>query len=98
VQTIYPLADDSAVKITTQHYYTRNKHDINVRHDADGKAIGGTGGIVPDVVVELTDAHRVAMQEQERKDPRNKIAVQKLDPQMQKALQIVRTKIAAQGD
>jgi carboxyl-terminal processing protease len=30
VQTIFPLdSGDSAVKITTQHYFTRNKHDIN---------------------------------------------------------------------
>jgi carboxyl-terminal processing protease len=94
VQTIYPLADDSAVKITTQRYFTRNKHDINVRHDEDGKAVGGTGGIAPDFVVEFTDAQMAAQQEQERRDPRDKVASQKLDPQLQKGLQVVRTKLA----
>jgi carboxyl-terminal processing protease len=93
VQTIYPLADDSAVKITTQHYFTRNKHDINVKHDADGKSVGGTGGIVPDIVVPFTDAQMAAQQEQERREPRNKAASQKLDPQLQKALQVARTRL-----
>ena len=37
VQTIIPLADDSAVKITTQHYFTRDKHDINKKRDANGQ-------------------------------------------------------------
>jgi carboxyl-terminal processing protease len=49
VQTIIPLSDDSAVKITTQHYFTPNKIDINKRYDSSGKQV--SGGIKPDVEV-----------------------------------------------
>lgn len=43
VQTLFPLSDGSAVKLTTNHYYTPNGHDIH------GK------GIEPDVVLELDE-------------------------------------------
>lgn len=43
VQTLFPLSDGSAVKLTTNHYYTPNGHDIH------GK------GIAPDVEVELNE-------------------------------------------
>lgn len=46
MQTVTPLADGSAIKITTAHYLTPANHDINLR------------GIEPDVVVdENRDAH-----------------------------------------
>ena len=45
VQTIKDLPDGSAVAITTQHYYTARKHDIN--HI----------GIVPNVTVTIPDAN-----------------------------------------
>lgn len=40
MQTLTPLADGAAIKITTAHYLTPRRHDINLR------------GIDPDVVVE----------------------------------------------
>lgn len=43
VQTLLPLSDGSAVKLTTNHYYTPDGHDIH------GK------GIEPDVEVELNE-------------------------------------------
>ncbi len=43
VQTIMPLPDRSAVAITTQHYYTAHKNDINHK------------GILPDEDVKFTD-------------------------------------------
>lgn len=43
VQTLFPLSDGSAVKLTTNHYYTPNGHDIH------GK------GIEPDEVLELDE-------------------------------------------
>jgi len=42
VQTIMGLRDGSAVKITTQHYYTARKHDINHK------------GIEPNIAVKFT--------------------------------------------
>ena len=43
VQTLMPLSDGSAIKLTTDHYYTPNGNDIH------GK------GIEPDVEVELDE-------------------------------------------
>lgn len=43
VQTLFPLSDGSAVKLTTNHYYTPEGHDIH------GK------GIEPDVVEDLNE-------------------------------------------
>lgn len=43
VQTIMGLRDGSAVKITTQHYYTARKHDINHK------------GIEPNIAIKFTD-------------------------------------------
>jgi carboxyl-terminal processing protease len=46
MQTLTPLPDGAAIKVTTAHYLTPNKHDINLR------------GIVPDVVIdEPKDSH-----------------------------------------
>ena len=46
VQSILSLPDGSAVKITTQHYYTAHKNDINHK------------GIEPDVKVTIPDANQ----------------------------------------
>ena len=43
VQTLFPLSDGSAVKLTTHHYYTPGGHDIHEK------------GIEPDVEVELDE-------------------------------------------
>jgi C-terminal peptidase (prc) len=94
VQTIIPLADDSAVKITTQHYFTPNKTDINRKFDANGKQIAG--GIQPDVNVALTDADMDRMQMARRANPLDRKAPDRFDPQMQKGLEILRTRLAAQ--
>jgi C-terminal processing protease CtpA/Prc len=94
VQTIFPLdSGDSAVKITTQHYFTRNKHDINKKLDASGKQIGG--GIKPDYVVELTEKDLEAQREALRNDPQNRDAFNKLDPQLKRATEILREQLSA---
>lgn len=43
VQTLIPLSDGSAIKLTTDHYYTPDGHDIHEK------------GIEPDVTVELSE-------------------------------------------
>ena len=43
VQTLFPLSDGSAVKLTTNHYYTPDGHDIHEK------------GVEPDVVEELNE-------------------------------------------
>lgn len=50
VQTLFPLSDGSAVKLTTNHYYTPDGHNIHEK------------GIEPDVIVELDeDTARMAV-------------------------------------
>lgn len=55
VQTLFPLEDGSALRLTTAYYYPPRHDDINYRHDANGNKIAGTGGIVPDVVVKQSN-------------------------------------------
>ncbi len=88
VQTIIPLGDNSAVKITTQRYFTPNGTDINKKVDASGKQI--SGGITPDYVVEVTDKDIEAMREAQRKNPNDS----RFDPQLLKALEVVKSKMA----
>ena len=66
---------------------------FNVRHDENGRAVGGSGGIVPDVVVEFTDKDFEAQRDASRRDPQDKIAVHKFDPQLQKGLEILRGRL-----
>lgn len=89
VQTIIPLADDSAVKITTQHYFTPNKTDINKKYDPKtGARI--SGGIIPDVSIEMTDKDFERMRDARRNNPQDRLAVDRADPQLQKAVTLLR--------
>ncbi|MBC8134668.1 MAG: S41 family peptidase [Fibrella sp.] len=95
VQTIFPLDDDSAVKITTQRYFTPDKNDINKRYDLlTGARV--SGGIVPDVATQLTDADWVRMRDARRSAPQDKLAQDKQDPQMQKALALLQKQLEPQ--
>ncbi|MBC7806638.1 MAG: S41 family peptidase [Akkermansiaceae bacterium] len=95
VQTIFPLDDDSAVKITTQRYFTPNKSDINKRYNLKtGARI--SGGIIPDVPTELTDADWERMRDARRSAPQDKLAQDKQDPQMQKALTLLQKQLEPQ--
>jgi carboxyl-terminal processing protease len=94
VQTIIPLADDSAVKITTQHYFTRDKHDINIKRDVDGTAQSNTGGVHPDIFVDFTEKDYEAQREVLRTDPQNRAGARKLDPQLRRAVAVLKDKIA----
>ena len=73
VQTIMPLRDGSAVAITTQHYYTAMKHDINHK------------GIDPDIKVSYTDADQRKLYGYLRDHPDAFYDIQD-DTQLQRAL------------
>ena len=73
VQTIRELPDGSAVAITTQHYYTAHKNDINHK------------GILPNIVVKLTDEDQRKMVGYLRDHPASFYDVQ-YDRQLQTAL------------
>jgi len=80
VQTIMPLRDNSAVAITTQHYYTAMKHDINHK------------GIEPDIKVSYTDADQRKLYSYLRDHPDAFYDI-KDDTQLQRALSELKTKM-----
>lgn len=84
VQTIIPLPDKSAVAITTAHYFTPAKHDINHK------------GIEPDIPVTLTDDDQRKMNDYVDNNPADPIDL-KYDRQLQKAVSVLVAKLAA-GD
>ena len=51
VQTLIPLQDNSALRLTTQLYLPPRRHDLSFKRDEDGNRIPGTGGIAPDLAV-----------------------------------------------
>ena len=92
VQTIFPLDDDSAVKITTQHYFTPNKTDIHKKYDKHTGALL-SGGITPDVAVQLSDDDWFRMRDARRAKPTDPNAADKYDPQLQKALSLLQAQL-----
>lgn len=84
VQTLYPLDDGSALKLTTARYFTSMGNDISNKLDPDRNTLFGTGGIKPDVEVAQSDA----WEDQNFDDKAH-------DAQLQKALDVLRDKLAA---
>ncbi len=83
VQTLFPLSDGSALRLTTAKYFTAKGNDISNRYDELHRPIFGTVGIKPDVVVEQSKD----WVEQDFDDKKN-------DTQLQKALEILRGELA----
>ncbi|MBV9851351.1 MAG: S41 family peptidase [Armatimonadetes bacterium] len=77
VQTIMSLPDGSAVAITTQHYFTASKNDINHK------------GIEPNIVVHYSDADQRKMFAFQRDHPDAFYDI-KYDTQLQRAMSAVR--------
>lgn len=77
VQSVRGLGDGSGLAVTIAHYYTPSGRDIN------------HAGIAPNVVLELTDAQRQALRQQD------KIGTT-ADPQYNKGLEVLKQEIAAQ--
>lgn len=80
VQTLIPLSDGSALRLTTAKYFTPSGKDINNRYDEEHRPIFGTGGIAPDVVVKQSEAWL----DQAFEDKKN-------DTQLAKALDMLRS-------
>ena len=72
VQSIFPLQDGSAIKLTVAKYYTPN-----------GICIHGTG-IEPDVTVELPDSLKNPLNITKKQDTQLKKAIEVLKEKMQK--------------
>jgi carboxyl-terminal processing protease len=98
VQTIFPLnPGEGAVKITTQHYYTRDKHDINLKRDENRNPVGGKGGIKPDLVLDVKDADWEKQRAILRENPRDRAKASQFDPQIQKAVSLLRDRLAGKS-
>jgi carboxyl-terminal processing protease len=84
VQTLYPLPDDSALRLTTAKYFTPLGKDINNRYDDEHRPIFGTGGIKPDVEVKQSEAWT----DQNFDDKKN-------DTQLHRAMDLLRQRLAS---
>jgi carboxyl-terminal processing protease len=82
VQTLFPLDDNSALRLTTANYYPPKHMDINFKHDEDGMRIANTGGVLPDLEVK---------QPKEWKGYKDKAN----DLQLKRALELLRTKLGS---
>ncbi len=82
VQTLIPMDDHSALRLTTQLYYPPRHTDINFRRDELGMRIPGTGGIAPDIEVKQS----AAWKEENFRDKAN-------DLQLQTALCFLRARL-----
>lgn len=84
VQTLFPLADGSALRLTTSKYFTPSGRDINNKLDEEHRPLFGTGGIQPDVAVEQSP-------DWVDQDFQDKVH----DVQLKKALDVLRSKLTA---
>ncbi len=82
VQTLFPLDDGSALRLTTALYFPPKHKDINFQHDEDGVRVPGTGGIVPDIEIKQSPKWKV----EDFKDKVN-------DLQLQKAIQFLKSRL-----
>lgn len=83
VQNVIPLIDSSSAKITIAKYYLPSGRDIGRKQDEDGEYI--SGGLKPDFLV-TPDAAEVTVN-----------GLPEKDPQLKKALEIIRKKSAPIG-
>ena len=86
VQTLFPLDDGSALRLTTAKYFTPHLHDINNKFDDEHRPMFGTGGIKPDVPVTQPEDFVAQDWTEDNK---------KFDLQLKKALEFLRTKLAS---
>jgi carboxyl-terminal processing protease len=82
VQTLFPLDDGSALRLTTALYFPPARQDINFKVDAEGVRLPNTGGIVPDIEVTQPDDWRGPTDKDRTKDR-----------QYQKALTFLRARL-----
>ena len=83
VQTLFPLDDGSALRLTTALYFPPKRKDINFSRDENGRKIEGTGGIAPDIEVKQSDAWK------KTEDFKDKVN----DLQLKKALEFLRARL-----
>lgn len=83
VQTLFPLDDSSALRLTTGIYYSPKHTDLNYQHDAAGRRIADTGGIVPEMPVKQPTSWQGW-------------ADRKNDAQLKRGLEVLRAKLGVE--
>jgi carboxyl-terminal processing protease len=86
VQTLIPLSDGSALRLTTAKYFTPAGRDINNKYDDEHRLIPNSGGVKPDIEVTQSEAWT----EQDFEDKVN-------DTQLKRALEVLRAKLTARA-
>ncbi len=86
VQTLFPLGDNTALRLTTAKYFTPHLVDISNKYDEDHRPIFGTGGIKPDV--EVKQPEEFVDQDWSDENKKN-------DAQLKKAIEILKTRLTA---
>ncbi|MDE2126320.1 MAG: S41 family peptidase [Armatimonadetes bacterium] len=81
VQTLFPMDDGSALRLTTQLYFPPSGYDLSFTHDNDGNKVPGTGGVLPNVAVTQPAGWKGVTDKTH-------------DLQLDKALQILRARLA----
>ncbi|MCJ8328635.1 MAG: S41 family peptidase [Lentisphaeria bacterium] len=84
VQTLIPLGDKSALRLTTAKYYTPNKYVIHKK------------GVAPDVEVLMTKEQKLLFYKNINRYHLNKETIED-DPQLMKAIELVNEKMAARS-
>ncbi|MFA6093293.1 MAG: S41 family peptidase [Elusimicrobiota bacterium] len=63
-QIILPQKDGRALKITENRWYSPHDRHIDAKHDAEGNEIPGTGGVAPNISVEVPKEQAEKVMEQ----------------------------------
>ncbi|HSV73067.1 MAG TPA: S41 family peptidase [Chthonomonadales bacterium] len=84
VQTLFPLTNDTALRLSTARYFTPSGRDISNRYDDEHRPIFGTGGVKPDVQVAQSEKWE---ETQNFEDAEH-------DLQLRRAMELLRTKLA----
>lgn len=91
-QSVLPGTDGGALKITGSRWFTPKDRTIDAQHDPEtGEKVPGTGGVKPDVNVEVSEADQEKLAEQRFREM-NDAAVKDpiADPVIQKAIEVLR--------
>jgi len=92
-QIVKPEPDNRGLRITENRWYTPNDRNIDAQHDPkNGMEIAGTGGIVPDVIVDVSEEQSAKIIENimaELFQSQSRIPDSTKDPVLEKAVEIL---------
>ncbi|MFA5137870.1 MAG: S41 family peptidase [Elusimicrobiota bacterium] len=91
-QSVLPEKTGQALKITGSRWFTPNDRTIDAKHDPEtGEKVPGTGGVKPDVSVEVSDADQEKLAEQRFRALNGApVADPIADPVIEKAIEVLK--------